>query len=54
MNRKALFSLFLAGFTSMIGLGVTASFMTAYSENLGANGLWIGMIFSGFVVARSI
>ncbi len=54
MSKIARISLLLSGFTALLGLGIISSFLTTYSESLGATGLWIGIIFSGFVVARSL
>jgi len=54
MSKIAGISLLLSGFTALLGLGIISSFLTTYSESTGANGLWIGIIFSGFVIARSL
>ena len=54
LNKKANFSIFLAGYVAMLGLGIISSFLTNYSKNLGATGFWLGAIFSGFVLSRSV
>ena len=54
MNRIAKISLLLSGFTALLGLGIISSFLTTYSTSVGATGIWIGIIFSGFVVARNL
>jgi DHA1 family multidrug resistance protein-like MFS transporter len=52
---KRLFDvLFISVFAAMLGLGIVGPLLPIYAENLGASGLWIGMIFSGFAVARAI
>jgi DHA1 family multidrug resistance protein-like MFS transporter len=56
MNRdKRLFDvLFISVFAAMLGLGIVGPLLPIYAENLGATGLWIGIIFSGFAAARAI
>lgn len=46
--------MFISVFAAMLGLGIVGPLLPIYAENLGASGLWIGMIFSGFAVARAI
>lgn len=54
-SDKRLFDvLFISVFAAMLGLGIVVPLLPIYAENLGATGLWIGMIFSGFAVARAI
>lgn len=39
----------------MLGIGIVAPILPIYAEqNLGASGLWIGFIFAGFGISRSI
>ncbi|RLI79973.1 MFS transporter [Archaeoglobales archaeon] len=38
----------------MIGLGIVVPLLPFYAESLGASGIWIGAIFSGFSLARAI
>ncbi len=38
----------------MLGIGIIAPLLPIYAESLGASGLWIGIIFSGFSISRSI
>jgi MFS family permease len=38
----------------MLGLGIVAPLMPIYAENLGASGIWLGIIFSGYSVSRGI
>ena len=38
----------------MLGIGIIIPLLPVYAESLGALGLWIGVIFSGFSISRSI
>ena len=38
----------------MLGVGIIVPLLPIYAESLGASGLWIGVIFSGFSISRSI
>ena len=38
----------------MLGVGIIVPLLPFYAESLGASGLWIGVIFSGFSISRSI
>jgi DHA1 family multidrug resistance protein-like MFS transporter len=54
-NVKWAFSvLFIALFVSMLGLGVVSPLLSIYADSLGATGIWLGAIFSGFNIARAI
>ncbi|MGC9514176.1 MFS transporter [Methanocrinis sp.] len=54
-SDKRLFDvLFVSVFAAMLGLGIVGPLLPIYAENLGASGLWVGMIFSGFAAARAI
>jgi MFS family permease len=54
-SDKRLFEvLFISVFAAMLGLGIVGPLLPIYAENLGASGLWIGIIFSGFAAARAI
>jgi DHA1 family multidrug resistance protein-like MFS transporter len=46
--------LFVALFVSMLGLGVVSPLLSIYADDLGATGIWLGAIFSGFNIARAI
>lgn len=50
--RLAFRALFVAVFSAMLGLGIVIPLLPRYAETLGASGLEIGAIFSGFSVAR--
>jgi len=53
-NKRLFDVLFISVFAAMLGLGIVGPLLPIYAENLGASGFWIGMIFSGFAVARAI
>ncbi len=46
--------LFIAVFATMLGLGIVVPLLPYYAETLGATGLGIGLIFSGFALSRTI
>ncbi len=46
--------LFVSVFAVMLGLGIVAPLMPLFAENLGATGLWLGIIFSGFSLTRAV
>ena len=54
MIKKAFPVLALSVFSSMLGVGIIAPLLPLYAENLGATGIWIGIIFAGFSVSRAI
>ncbi len=53
-RRKVFSVLFLAIFSSMLGIGIILPLLPIYAEELGAKGLSIGLIFSGFSISRSL
>jgi len=53
-DQRTFSILLLALFASMLGLGIIVPLLPLYAENLGASGVWIGLIFSGFSVSRFI
>ena len=53
--RRYIFSiLFISVFISMLGLGVFSPILPLFAKNLGASGLWVGLIFAGFAISRAI
>lgn len=54
MIKKVFPILALAIFSSMLGVGIVAPLLPLYAENLGATGIWIGLIFAGFSISRTI
>lgn len=57
-NKKSFFSELIpvlsVVFILTIGTGVVAPLLAPYSLTLGANGLWVGAIYSGFYIVRFI
>ena len=47
-------ALFIAVFSAMLGLGIVIPLLPHYAETLGATGLEIGAIFSGFSISRAL
>jgi MFS family permease len=54
MIKKVFPILAPAIFSSMLGVGIISPLLPLYAENLGATGIWIGIIFAGFSVSRAI
>jgi MFS transporter, DHA1 family, multidrug resistance protein len=53
--RMRIFSvLAFAIFVSMLGLGIIVPVLPLYAKTLGANGVWLGAIFAGFAISRSV
>ena len=53
--RKRIFSVLLISiFAAMLGLGIIAPLMPIYAKSLGATGIWLGIIFSGYSLSRAI
>ncbi|MEG3055606.1 MAG: MFS transporter [Methanoculleus sp.] len=46
--------LFISVFATMLGLGVVSPLLPIYAKDLGATGIWLGIIFSAFALSRSI
>jgi MFS transporter, DHA1 family, multidrug resistance protein len=53
-NINPVFSICFIIFVLTIGTGVVAPLLAPYSKDLGATGLWIGIIYSGFYMVRFI
>ncbi len=54
MIKKVFPVLALAIFSSMLGVGIIFPLLPLYAENLGATGIWIGIIFASFSISRAI
>ncbi len=54
MNKRVFLVLFISIFIAMIGVGIIVPLLPVYAEEMGATGLWVGIIFSGFLLARLI
>jgi len=54
MRKRILSVLLISIFAAMLGLGIIAPLMPIYAKSLGATGIWLGIIFSGFSLSRAI
>src|SRR3989338_8924037 len=54
MEKRIFTVLFIAVFATMLGAGIIEPFMGIYAQSLGANGLFIGLIFGSFTLSRAI
>ncbi|MDD5418977.1 MAG: MFS transporter [Methanomicrobiaceae archaeon] len=46
--------LFISVFATMLGLGIISPLLPIYAEDLGATGIWLGVVFSAFALSRSV
>ena len=53
-HRRLFTILFVSVFAAMLGLGIVAPLLPIYAENLGATGIWMGVIFSSFAFSRAV
>jgi len=54
MIKKVFPIIALSVFSSMLGVGIIAPILPLYADDLGATGIWLGMIFAGFSISRAI
>jgi len=54
MIKKVFPVLALSIFSSMLGVGIVAPLLPIYADEMGATGIWIGVIFGGFSISRTI
>ena len=52
--KKVFPVLSLSVFSATLGVGIIAPFLPLYAEDLGATGIWLGLIFAGFSISRVI
>ncbi len=52
--KRALRTLLICVFIAMIGLGIVSPIMPIYASDLGATGVWIGLIYSSFSLSRAL
>jgi MFS transporter, DHA1 family, multidrug resistance protein len=53
INRRIFATLFLAIFACVTGVGIVVPLLPVYAKNLGASGLYVGLIFGAFSFSRS-
>ena len=54
MNKKAFITLFAVVFSGMLGMGIISPLMPLYAESMGASGLQLGLMYSGFALSRTV
>lgn len=54
MADRILKILLISTFAVMLGLGIISPLMPIYAQDMGATGIWLGLIFSGFSFSRFI
>jgi len=54
MARSALYTTCISAFIVMVGIGIIAPLLPTFAEELGASGIWIGIIFSAYSFSRFI
>lgn len=54
MNKKVFSTLFLAVFSVTLGVGLVVPLLPVYAYELGATGLYIGLIFGAFSLSRTV
>ena len=54
MNKRAFVTLCVAIFVAMLGMGIISPLMALYADSMGANGIWLGLMYSGFSLARAL
>jgi MFS family permease len=52
-NRRVFVTLFFSTFASITGVGIVVPLLPVYAGNLGASGLYIGLIYGSFSLSRS-
>jgi DHA1 family multidrug resistance protein-like MFS transporter len=54
MRRRIFIVLSLSIFVAMVGMGIIAPLMAIYAEDLGASGIWLGIIMGSFSFSRLV
>ncbi len=52
-QKKVVLTLFFAIFTTVTGVGIVVPLLPVYANDLGASGLYVGMIFGAFSISRT-
>ena len=53
LDRRVFATLFFSIFTSITGVGIVVPLLPVYAHDLGAGGLYIGLIFGAFALSRT-
>ena len=54
MIKKVFPILALSIFSAMLGIGIIAPMLPIYADNLGATGIWLGVIYGSFSITRAL
>ncbi len=54
VQKRIWLTILLASFCSMLGLGVISPMLPIFTETLGADGMWLAIIFASYSVSRGI
>ena len=54
MNIKAFVVLLISLFSSFVGVALVTPFLPLYATDMGASGVWLGLIFSSFTITRAV
>ena len=54
MKKRVFRVLFISTFAVMLGMGIIGPLLPIYAKDMGATGIWLGMIFSGFSLSRFV
>jgi DHA1 family multidrug resistance protein-like MFS transporter len=54
MNKRAFVTVCIAIFVAMLGMGIISPLMAIYARDMGASGLWLGIMYSGFSLSRAL
>ncbi|MEW5909161.1 MAG: MFS transporter [Thermodesulfobacteriota bacterium] len=54
LNKKIFGVLFFSIFTAVMGVGIVVPLLPVYAHDLGASGLYIGLIFGSFSLSRTL
>jgi len=54
MIKKVFPILAISIFSCMLGSGIVVPLLPLYAESMGATGLWLGVIFAGFPISRTL
>ncbi|HSQ84686.1 MAG TPA: MFS transporter, partial [Desulfobacterales bacterium] len=53
IDKKIFGILFFSMFGTVTGVGIVVPLLPVYAENLGASGVYIGLIFGAFSISRT-
>ena len=54
MLKKVFPILALSMFSSILGIGIIVPFLSLYAKDMGATGVWLGIMFAGYGIANTI